>query len=73
MKKLNLELLKLTSEEILDRSQMKSIVGGGRFYCNCVDSVGSWSGTYSDHANAVAAGTLHCSSGVAECYSIPQP
>ncbi|MBB6327406.1 hypothetical protein FHS59_003049 [Algoriphagus iocasae] len=51
---------------------MKSIVGGGRYHCDCVGSVGSWSGTYSDHANAVAAGTVHCSSGVAECYAILQ-
>lgn len=72
MKKLSLEMLRLSTNEILERSQMKAIVGGGRFRCNCVGSVGSWSGTYSDHSNAVAAGTQHCSSGVAECYSLAQ-
>jgi hypothetical protein len=67
MKKLSLEMLRLSTHEILERSQMKSIIGAGRFRCVCVGSVGSWTGSYSDEANAVAAGTQHCSSGVAEC------
>jgi hypothetical protein len=60
-------IFRLSTHEIFERSQMKSIIGAGRFRCVCVGSVGSWTGSYSDEANAVAAGTQHCSSGVAEC------
>ncbi len=35
MKKFNLEMLRLTSDEILGRSQMKKITGGRTFTCYC--------------------------------------
>jgi hypothetical protein len=35
MKKLSLEMLRLTSDEILGRSQMKKITGGQSWICTC--------------------------------------
>lgn len=36
MKKLSLEMLRLTSDEVLHRSQMKKITGGyGSWVCTC--------------------------------------
>jgi natural product precursor len=35
MKKLSLVMLRLTSDEVLDRSQMKKITGGYDFQCHC--------------------------------------
>jgi natural product precursor len=70
MKKLSLEMLKLSSEEVLERSQMKSVIGGARFRCNCYNSTGSWTGNYSDQATAEANGGGHCESGIAQCYEI---
>ncbi|WP_113923741.1 TIGR04149 family rSAM-modified RiPP [Cognataquiflexum aquatile] len=46
MKKLSLEMLKLTSEEVLERSQMKKITGGygfNAFHCQCHDRYGNTS------------------------------
>ena len=63
-------MLRLSSEEVLGRSQMKSIVGGGRFRCVCYNSTGSCTGTYSDKATAEAAGGGHCESGIAQCTEI---
>jgi natural product precursor len=37
MKKLSLEMLKLTLDEVLDRSQMKNILGGAYWKCHCGD------------------------------------
>ena len=50
MKKLSLEMLRLSSDEVLQRSQMKKITGGygcARVYCHCTDGgAGAWEGTY---------------------------
>lgn len=70
MKKLSLEMLRLSSEEVLGRSQMKSVIGGTRFRCTCYNSVGSWTGNYSDKATAEAQGGGDCASGVAQCREI---
>lgn len=35
MKKFNLEMLRLTSDEVLGRSQMKKITGGTAWHCQC--------------------------------------
>ncbi len=35
MKKLSLEMLRLTSDEVLKRSQMKKITGGYTYTCHC--------------------------------------
>ena len=42
MKKFNLEMLRLTSDEVLDRSQMKKITGGDISFtmCDCSRSGG---------------------------------
>jgi hypothetical protein len=72
MKKLSLEMLRLSSEEVLGRSPMKSIVGGGRFRCVCYQSTGSWTGNYRDKATAEANGGGHCESGIAQCTEINQ-
>lgn len=72
MKKLSLELLKLTSDEVLERSQMKKIIGGATFRCNCYQSTGSWTGNYPDQATAEAQGGGHCASGIAQCTEIQQ-
>lgn len=35
-KKLNLEMLRLNSEEVIDRTQMANVKGGGAFWhCSC--------------------------------------
>lgn len=70
MKKLSLEMLRLSSEEVLGRSQMKSVIGGARFRCTCYNSVGSWTGNYSDKATAEAQGGGDCASGIAQCREI---
>ena len=38
MKKLSLEMLRLTSDEVLGRSQMKKITGGQSWICTCGDN-----------------------------------
>jgi natural product precursor len=35
MKKLSVEMLRLTSDEVLGRSQMKKITGGRSWICTC--------------------------------------
>ncbi|TVP50464.1 MAG: hypothetical protein EA341_07335 [Mongoliibacter sp.] len=53
MKKLSLEMLRLTSDEVLGRSQMKKITGGNDnvYYCQCFDSAGN---TYGGEAYLVS-------------------
>lgn len=50
MKKLSLETLRLTSDEVLGRSQMKMITGGdGLWYCKCFSpsgDYGHWAAVY---------------------------
>lgn len=70
MKKLSLEMLRLTSEEVLGRSQMKKITGGFGsvgVYCTCINSVGAWSGTYSSWGSAMNAAQYWCASGSGTC------
>jgi len=52
MKKLSLEMLRLTSDEVLQRSQMKKIAGGygwSAYYCQCVSSPGTYSHPRTDY------------------------
>lgn len=72
MKKLSLEMLGLTSDEILERSQMKKITGGARFSCTCTGSVGSWEGNYSSTQQIIDAIGENCSSGEGSCHAMPQ-
>jgi natural product precursor len=70
MKKLNLEMLRLTSADVLERSQMKKITGGygaRTFSCHCIGSVGAWSGTYSGWGSAMQAVQYWCASGSGTC------
>jgi natural product precursor len=71
MSKFNLNKLKLSANEVLERSQMKKITGGyGTYRCVCSGSVGSWTGTYASSGDAYAAGTIHCASAVATCSAV---
>ncbi len=71
MKKFNLEMLRLTSDEVLGRSQMKKITGGygGTYvYCHCTGgSVGAWGGFYSNGQAVSNAVATYCASGTATC------
>jgi natural product precursor len=70
MKKLSLEMLRLTSDEVLHRSQMKKITGGYgtvSVYCHCTGSVGAWSGTYSSWDAVRAAVVANCASEAGYC------
>ncbi|WP_373523556.1 hypothetical protein [Aquiflexum sp.] len=67
MKKLSLEILGLTSDEVLGKSQMKKITGGSgncqRVYCHCTDGgAGAWEGTYCSAAEIQAAVSMYCAS-----------
>jgi natural product precursor len=69
MKKLNLEMLRLTSADVLERSQMKKITGGygNSYYCHCIGSVGAWSGSYSSWGSAINSISTWCESGSGSC------
>jgi hypothetical protein len=67
MKKLSLEMLKLTSDEVLQRGQMKMITGGERYRCTCTDSVGSYTGNYSSYDAAMSSALTWCASNHANC------
>ncbi|WP_291785095.1 hypothetical protein [Cecembia sp.] len=70
MKKLSLEMLRLTSDEVLGRSQMKKITGGygGNYrYCHCTTGAGSWSGYYSSDQAAANAVAQYCEGGNGAC------
>ncbi|WP_439487343.1 TIGR04149 family rSAM-modified RiPP [Algoriphagus sp.] len=51
----------------LSKSEMKKVIGGRMYVCECYNSVGRWTGNYSSHADAVAAGGEWCATGIAEC------
>ncbi|KPQ15783.1 MAG: hypothetical protein HLUCCX10_08745 [Algoriphagus marincola HL-49] len=71
MKKLNLEMLRLSTEEVLERSQMKKITGGYggtyNYYCTCKGSVGTWYGNYSSPNGALDSISNWCASGYGTC------
>ena len=46
MKKLSLEMLRLTSDEVLERSQMKKITGGYTYTCYCGNASNPTSGGF---------------------------
>ncbi|RZS95830.1 hypothetical protein [Cecembia calidifontis] len=72
MKKLSLEMLRLTSDEVLGRSQMKKVTGGGHYYsCHCTGSVGSWTGYYETLAQRNAAVVRNCASEAGYCIGGP--
>jgi natural product precursor len=69
MKKLNLEMLRLSTNEILERSQMKKITGGYGIYvyCHCTGSPGAWGATYNSWDEIRAAVEYWCASGAGYC------
>ncbi|MCL6258544.1 hypothetical protein M3O96_05560 [Aquiflexum sp. TKW24L] len=71
MKKLSLEMLRLTSDEVLQRNQMKHIVGGtSTWHCRCGND-GPWFTVWTDGDPTAA---THCSGGAGStCRPAPQP
>jgi hypothetical protein len=67
MKKLSLEMLQLTSEEVLGRNQMKKITGGRRYSCQCTMGPGSWTANYSSDEQAWLALGEWCEGGAGTC------
>ncbi len=70
MEKFNVEKLKLTSDEVLERSQMKKITGGygtHNYSCRCSGSVGPWTGYYRTPLGALNAISTWCASGYGSC------
>ncbi|TVP48261.1 MAG: hypothetical protein EA341_11070 [Mongoliibacter sp.] len=72
MKKSSLEMLRLTSDEVLGRSQMKKITGGARFTCSCSDGSTSWDGNYSTAMQISNAINNECGSAGGSCHAAPQ-
>jgi hypothetical protein len=72
MKKLSLEMLRLTSDEVLQRSQMKKITGGGKYYCECTAGPGKWEGNYGSDMEAARAIGTWCEGGMGTCSGAPQ-
>ena len=60
MKKLSLEMLKLTSEEVLERSQMKNITGDGYWHCRCSPSSSPFTVMANDDMEAAQVGAAQC-------------
>jgi hypothetical protein len=70
MKKLSLEMLRLSTSEILERSQMKRITGGytaGNYMCRCKDIPGEWRAWYSSQSAANGSIGPNCGSGGGYC------
>lgn len=71
MKKLNLEKLKLSAEDVMQRNQMTTIYGGSdncpRYQCQCNGSVGTWQGTYCSAQEIVDAIQYWCASEQGGC------
>jgi len=72
MKKLSLEMLRLTSDEVLQRSQMKKITGGygsgGHYSCKCkAPAIGQWSHYYSSQSVANGSLLTNCSNQQGNC------
>lgn len=67
MKKLSLEMLRLTSEEVLGRNQMKKITGGLRWTCTCSMGPGQWSANYATAEAAWLALGEWCEGGAGGC------
>jgi natural product precursor len=58
----------LFSEKALKQEEMIAIKGGvGYCNCQCIGSVGAWSGYYSSQGSANNAIWNYCSSGVGAC------
>ncbi|SFO16765.1 hypothetical protein SAMN04488519_104137 [Algoriphagus ornithinivorans] len=67
MKKLSLEMLRLSTNEVLERSQMKKITGGygncTYMACHCTDGgAGSWTGYYCSGTEVTNATRRYCAS-----------
>lgn len=75
MKKLNLEKLKLASEEVLQRSQLLTIYGGsdcstnGWYKCRC-SSFGPWQSVYITDCSYPEDAMVECAGVVVQCESL---
>ncbi|MCL6258541.1 hypothetical protein M3O96_05545 [Aquiflexum sp. TKW24L] len=72
MKKLSLEMLRLTSDEVLQRSQMKKITGGygwSVYYCKCISGNDTFNPNagYFPSMNAAISFTLNRCGGSGGC------
>lgn len=67
MKKLSLEMLRLSTNEILERSQMKKITGGLKYRCTCSAGPGEWTANYSSDQQAWEALGEWCEGGMGSC------
>lgn len=65
-------MLRLTSDEVLERSQMKKITGGATYNCRCTAGIGSWTGNYSNDQEAWEAIGRNCEGGMGMCHGSPQ-
>lgn len=63
MKKLSLEMLRLSTNEILERSQMKKILGGGFWHCRCSSSGPRFTVMANDDIEATLVGAAQCGAG----------
>jgi len=64
-------MLRLTSEEVLQRIQMKKIsggYGGVSVHCTCHGNVGNWWGTYSSWGAIQSAISAYCGIGNGTCF-----
>ena len=66
MKKLSLEMLKLTSKEVLERSQMQKVLGGQFYNCRC--GRGNWFTLMTDNPDPTA--ETFCGEAVAHCIAV---
>lgn len=64
MKKLSLEMLRLTSDEVLHRSQMKKITGG---YGNCYLTCDDWTRSMQVNDCSTSSRELYCGTTSATC------
>jgi natural product precursor len=63
MKKLSLEMLRLTSEEVLERNQMAKITGGGYWRCSCSSSSPQFTVMANDDIEATQVAAAECGYG----------
>jgi len=62
MKKLKLNLSNVKGAEVLTREQLKRIMGGSRYSCQC-NGTGTWTGSYNNAQDVVDAINNYCADG----------
>ena len=56
--------------QLLNKNDQKSIVGGARYSCSCIGSVGAWEGNYNSAGSIANAIETWCASGSGTCSSL---